>query len=337
MESKKDLQARWLKKIGNHCALYSPCFAAINRSHNTKIHLLIDKEHPDQKEINNFYLCPLCLNNYVFIENDLIYGSEEFDMDHYPPRSVGGKKAILVCKKCNGSYGAKFDHSIKNYLNFQAFLKKKKMSLKSYVSINNVKGNYSSSLGWDGDKLINVVNFKKYPLLAEGLRKASYTNEELKLSFKFFIPDESVIHKSLLKAAYLSCFELFGYEFAFSFIGRNIIDVLNDKLVHPLTNLGVFKDESINGPSDGLYIIEDPKEFQCFMFICKSSLNVIGENSTTFVLIPKFGPDAWEQFKSFQILIPKGEHTFSLTKVEKFTVKTGEHLGYSKTSSLFNK
>lgn len=334
---KVDLQDRWLKKIGNHSALYFPCFAAINRAHKTRIQLIIDKGGPDKKEIDNFYLCPLCLDNYVFIENGLIYGSEEFDMDHYPPQSVGGKKAILVCKKCNGSYGAKFDHSIKNYLNFQAFLKRKKMSLKSYVSINNVKGNYSSSLGWDGDRLVNIVDFKKYPLLADGLKNASNNKEELKLTFKFFIPDETVIHKSLLKAAYLSCFELFGYEFAYSFIGRNIIDVLNDKLVHPLSNLGVFKDESINGPSEGLYIIEAPKEFQCFMFICKTSLNAIGEDSNTFVLIPKFGQDAWEQFKIFQILIPSGEHTFSLTKVEKFTVKRGEYLGYSRTSSLVSK
>jgi HNH endonuclease len=334
MNSSSIIQQRWINIIQNHCKIYYPSFQVIRENYNINIEVIKDKNLTTEKRIENFYLCPLCLVNFVFIEEGLIYGNEEFDKDHFPPKSAGGSKTILVCKKCNSNYGKEFDYSIREYLNFLAFLKKKNTNIKSKISLQNVAGKYSTSWSWEDDKLVNTFDFKKYPLLMEGFLKSVGKTEEFKLNFNFSIPEELIIHKAFLKAAYLKCFAQWGYEFAYSYIGKNIISVLNDSKIHPLTNLGVFKEESEKPLQAGLYLVESPKEFQCFMYTSVGLLKGVDEFSNTFVLIPKFGQNAWEEFKIFQKLIPNGELTFGIKKIDGYSVHQQEYLGYSRCSQL---
>lgn len=46
------------------------------------------------------YLCPICLREFT---RDL---ASRLDWDHYPPVSIGGTRAVLVCKICNHTAGA---------------------------------------------------------------------------------------------------------------------------------------------------------------------------------------------------------------------------------------
>lgn len=211
-------------------------------------------------------------------------------------------------------------------------MNKTKAPLQSILAINNITGNYACRLHWEEGKLVNTVNLEKYPLLKKGLFDSADRDHHMQLHMKLSIPHRDNLEKALLKSAYLYCFSQWGYEFSFSYIGRNIIKVLNDELVHPLTNLGVFKDESNSYLPEGLYIIERPVEFQCFMYICNGKLREIDETLNSFVLIPKFTSSSWDEFKNFEKLIPKRELEFNIRRVNELNIPAGEYLGYSKYS-----
>ena len=49
----------------------------------------------------NIYMCPLCLNKFLFSEVD------NLTIEHIVPDNLGGKYKILTCKKCNNEFGSK--------------------------------------------------------------------------------------------------------------------------------------------------------------------------------------------------------------------------------------
>jgi hypothetical protein len=44
----------------------------------------------DGKPVKGIYLCPLCLKNKIGMVGEHLHFDEEFTLDHYPPKSVGG-------------------------------------------------------------------------------------------------------------------------------------------------------------------------------------------------------------------------------------------------------
>lgn len=333
------VQEKWIRIISSHCNLYYPSIRAINDLYKINIELIIDKGLSSEEKVSSFYLCPLCLKNFIYIKEGSIFENEDFDLDHFPPKSIGGKSTILVCKKCNSTYGEEFDYSIKDYLQFISFMKKNiNANYTAKLSVENVEGNYKSNVFWNNDVLVHELDsFNKYPLLLSGFGKNALSGKEFSIKMRITYPHESLIHKAFLKAAYLSFFSYWGYEFAYSHAGRNIIKALNNEIEYPLSNFGVFQDESINSLNEGLYFIESPENYQSFMYRCKSRIKDTGENSATFVLIPKFGRTNWEQFKNLQSLVPNGEAEFVIYKLLGNGLVNNKHLGYSQTSKLFSK
>src|SRR5215213_4796943 len=95
---------KWIKIVKNHCELFFPSIRGVCEKYGKKVQLIADKSLPTEKEINVFYLCPVCLQNFAWIENEQIFWNNDFDLDHFPPESVGGKNEILECKSCNSKY-----------------------------------------------------------------------------------------------------------------------------------------------------------------------------------------------------------------------------------------
>ena len=81
------------------------------------------------------YLCPLCISNVFMITSTGQKTTTEFDEDHYPPKSVGGKKTMVACKICNGGAGYKYDFTLKEHLMLLSFGKKIPNSIISSESI----------------------------------------------------------------------------------------------------------------------------------------------------------------------------------------------------------
>jgi hypothetical protein len=330
---------KWINIVRNHCELYFPGIRALGERRGKKVQVIIDKGLPTEKEVNVFYLCPICLDNFVWIENDQIFWYSEFDLDHFPPESVGGKNEILECKSCNSKYGHQFDYSIKDYLEFMSFIGRKNHApVRGKMSLDDVQGRYNVAFQWNDNSLLyNLDNFKKYPRLIEGLQKKITQGEPFDINMRISFPAETLVHKAFLKAAYLYCFSKWGYEFSFSKVGRNIISVLDDKLTHPLPNLGVFKQESNVIMKEGLFYVQQPSYFKGFIFICNAMLRNSTEFINTFVIIPPNTPNAWEEMVKCIEFIPKGSDEFVLFNIDPFTLSKNNPLGYSTATNFFIK
>ena len=94
------------------------------------------------------YLCPMCLKNVIFLDSaGNLRMSGEFNKDHYPAKSAGGKKIILLCKKCNSEAGYKYDFALKQHLEILSFSRKVHNSvLKATTSVKGLKGYFNSTL-----------------------------------------------------------------------------------------------------------------------------------------------------------------------------------------------
>ena len=183
------------------------------------------------------YLCPLCLSNFLVALEDKIIASSDFDLDHYPQKSIGGNTKILVCKKCNNEAGHNYEFDLKKHLHLSSFTQKglsHKVDVKS--SIPNV-GIFNSQIGKNkNDKWEITLKPKEninIPLLDEWI---AYSKAHTGWEFQVMVskPNESHINKAILKSAYLYCFSHWGYEFAFSKTGDLFRMVLSDKENYPM-------------------------------------------------------------------------------------------------------
>lgn len=77
--------------INKNIELFGPSFQAVRKTYNWNISASIPSDIP-------VYLCPICLNQVIYIKDNVLHLTEEFTGDHYPPESVGGRKKALVCK-----------------------------------------------------------------------------------------------------------------------------------------------------------------------------------------------------------------------------------------------
>ena len=90
------------------------------------------------------YLCPLCTKNLYVTSQLGDFASSSFNMDHYPPKSVGGKNAVITCEPCNNSAGRNFEPELQRFLAQQ-----------SYKS-GNPKSNFTAKLDYNAEKKAKI-------------------------------------------------------------------------------------------------------------------------------------------------------------------------------------
>ena len=217
------------------------------------------------------YLCPICLSNYFLVTNGKIFYSSEFSLDHYPPENVGGKYTSVVCKKCNNSAGTEYEPEIEAYIKREVYNKRLPNTyIKSripYPSPRNPNKIFSQPIAWGfnekGEWSIEFTN--RSGKIISDVRP--WHNDIVSKEFKIEIkdPDSKKTTKGLLKAAYLYCFETWGYEFAFSNAGELIRAVLKDEAEYPVAipNLWFDNKTSLNSGVNipkGMAFIQTPKD-----------------------------------------------------------------------------
>jgi hypothetical protein len=278
----------------------------------------------------DIYLCPLCLKHFFYLKNNEFYANAEFTSDHFPPKSVGGKQTILVCVRCNSSYGIDLDYSLKEYLSFKRFISRKdKSPYPMKVSYNGVPGKYNQNLYWENGSLIKEIDFKKYPLIKEWL--FDLKNVSQGFSFKITAPSEKVIQKALLRSAYLLCFANWGYDFAYSPTGKHIRNVLENRESHPLSNYGVFGDYDFAKSPHGFYFNDTIIEQQAFFVFFTVKLDNPEYEEKILVVIPGPDTDSWNQLFNFKSWIQKKQANFELIELFSDSVKQKNYFGYSST------
>jgi hypothetical protein len=279
---------------------------------------------------DNVYLCPLCMRNFLYIRHDEFYQNEDFSLDHFPPESVGGNQKALVCIPCNSNYGRTIDYALKEYLQFETFFRKQEAaSYPMKVSYDGIPGEYKINSIWEKGNLLQSVNFKKYPLISKWLLKPQ--QPEWKFKLRFLGPSPDLLHKALLKTAYLTCFNRLGYEFAMSKTGYNIRKCLEGKMQHPLSNFGVFGDLHATD-FNGLYLITGPAEYKSFAVFFDIKIKKPAFSQKVFVLIPCSDAGSWERLNNFKPWIEKKEADMTLLELNSLYINNSNYFAYSQLS-----
>ncbi len=238
------------------------------------------------------YLCPLCTKNWVFVTKVSVICSAEFNEDHFPPRNSGGTKTIIACKPCNSSAGYKYDFALEKYIDVLSY--NKRIPNSTMVMKHKFDGLSKFMKGKiiiDKDGQLNMHlksndTDKIRPL--DNWFESNKSSEEWKFEIEPNNPDLKKVHQALLHAAYLYCFESFGYEFIFSKAGELFRKVFNDEAVYPvvLTNVTLDTEEILNSLPIGLCYIKNPKSLQSFVVNLELLNKKTGYKTIQSILIP---------------------------------------------------
>lgn len=293
------------------------------------------------------YVCPLCLKNGIIVERSIGVGMhDEFSLDHYPPESVGGFQTMLICKKCNNEAGNLYEFSLKEKIHNMAFNNKvPKASLISNSKISDVIGNYPNRLtiNTKGEIEISLKPFKKIhaPYL-DNFLEYSKTNSDYKIDLTIKIPDEVKVFKALLKTAYLACFELWGYDFIFSYTGKTIKNYLNDEMEYPAKSIffwvgDTIRENKIEHFPLGVCYLKYPAEFKAFTVNVRVIDTETGYGNIAVILIP--GPDKnhWENLNLIESTIENNPITnVSVAHVTENILNNNIIDGFQKSWELLN-
>jgi hypothetical protein len=292
------------------------------------------------------YICPLCLMNGIIVEHSIGLGMHaDFSLDHYPPESVGGFQKILICKKCNNDAGTLYDFSLKEKIQQLAFNNKTPDSaLKSKFIATNLIGNYPSKLTIDKDGKIEI-SLKPNPDLhapfLDEFIEYSKDNLDYKIELTQKTPDEKKVSKALVKTAYLTCFDMWGYEFVFSNTGEMIRMFLNDECEYPVLNpsfwLGNIAKAEVERLPLGLCYLKEPIEWRSFIInICLQDKET-GFSEVASVLIPGPLKEDWKNLTKIQnMLNEKPVVNISIAHVTENLINDNIFDGYTKDWRLLN-
>lgn len=314
--------------IHKNIELLGLSFQAVRNAYRWNISASIPSDIP-------VYLCPICLNQVIYIKDNVLHLTEEFTGDHYPPASIGGKRKALVCKPCNNNFGTDLDFApaksleVINLLNGTAEGKMK-------MRINGSKGAYNLQALWtplsinlrDNQKHSNIINeFKK------AFDQWDETGAPVSFSLRISYPQPSIVYKSLLKAAYLSFFSWVGYEFTISPVARNIRAVLKGQISHPLSNQGVLYDVQPNQFVEGIYAITAPKTCANFFVSLHMEDPATKRKIQNVVIIPSFLPGSWEKQITFAAFENQKELDVEFVRFSNDLLEQRKYFQYSNISN----
>lgn len=281
------------------------------------------------------YVCPSCLENRLVVHQNTLRWIGQFTKDHYPPQSVGGKKTILVCDKCNNTAGRDYDHILEKWLHWQAFsarVPNATLPLKR-TTITNVTGYYGGNvtIGADGLVCIDVKGHKKPVAPLDKWMEHSKTNLNYSITTTFFESQPALIARALLKSAYLYAFKSFGYQFALSQHGQKLRGVIGGAGLYPIPS-GYLVNEGGNMPiPEGLIYIQAPKEWQSLAVAIPLFVESIPYKRIVVVPIPAPTGTGWEDLVALTQWAGPGSAALTMTVLPlPVYLEGGELYGYTK-------
>lgn len=291
---------------------------------------------PDSSVPNHVaYLCPVCQEQgMMFVDNPVSKYTAEFTEDHYPPTSVGGKSTILVCKLCNSKAGHDFDFTLQEHLRHLSFQKRLPNSAISSQSLIDGVGKFKGKMIIDekGEVHVNLKNRETdsiQPL--DQWIDFSKTNFDWKIQLKFHTPHDEKVERALLHAAYLTCFEHFGYEFIFSEGGLHMRNVFAgvDRYAANTTDLNLDQDIMLEQIPLGLVFISHPRNLQSLAVTMKLVLKDTGYSTIKVVLIPAPVKEGMDDMRAISDALTRHTGDISFTKLNNF-LQMGELPPYRK-------
>lgn len=250
------------------------------------------------------YLCPICLKNFIFFSPPKIRFTASFSLDHFPPENVGGSLTVLVCKSCNNKAGHDYEAKFKETIERECFHKKiEKAKIPTITTISNIRGWHRSHLDIDADGNYRFglsSNDRKNPPELNEWKKKSKNDWEMKVTIRH--PDEKKFVKTLLKTAYLYCFNHWRYDFVFSKVGTLFRKVLTDESEYPVKVPLLWLDNKSNTYEfdkihQGVIFISAPKGMQSIFVNIPCELKHLGYKCILPIPIPNPTEKGIEEMK----------------------------------------
>jgi hypothetical protein len=172
------------------------------------------------------------------------------------------------------------------------------------AKISTIPGNYNSQINiGKGGRF--EVSFKpnangKIPPLDAWLQK-SETDNNWSAEITVKDPDEQKVSRALLKAAYLFCFDVWGYHFVYSESAELMRDVIHHNNLYPIRNPTFWLTNTVSSdlPS-GVYKISEPKKWKSFIVIMKLINLETNHSDIIGVLIPGPFKTDWQRLTEIQ-------------------------------------
>ena len=225
-----------------------------------------------------FYVCPLCLHAFG---RDAIQ-HRVLTFDHVPPRSVGGKRLVLTCKKCNSTAGHAVDAHVGRESDFVEFMSRGTVTNRRATlttPVGTIPVRLSTAAGGITVAGVPTANpqahrtfFTDFERIAGGGNWGDFT---FQVGFEPFSEPRAAL--SWLRSAYLMFFAVFGYRFIF----RPEIEAIRLKILRADIDAEPTRFRMVQpAPSPPtLARIEEPVEARCYAMLYRHNV----------VFLPKHG------------------------------------------------
>lgn len=211
------------------------------------------------------YPCPLCTTRKLFSKTDLDNGI--LTAEDVPPESVGGRKILLTCHSCNTSQGGRIDTHNKPREQFVDSLTGTRIwPVRGETTVGGLtaRGDIYTGPGQVGFAYVkNRNNPAEREMFEHALRYPANIRRQFRLTPKFVWGQAEL---SVVRAAYLASFALFGWAHIF----RDVYTPLRERLASatapdlpPL--VGIHRDGT---PSDNkLFLVTGPPPFEGLLLV----------------------------------------------------------------------
>jgi len=287
------------------------------------------------------YLCPLCLKSVLLIANGNLYATGQFSEDHYPPESVGGCQTVLVCKACNDKAGHEYEYILKEELNSRSYNKgisNAKLKVRAQI-----KGVQTAPLKMKFFKeeenviLFDFGNNVKNPKIARWLESIENNGESFEVTVTVSGNNQDLIARSLLKAAYLYCFGLWGYEFCFSENGDKIRQVLAGSLKYPFSNGCLYwEEENLERLPHGVCYISSPADYRGYVVNVPMLLEETGYKCIVGIPIPNPAGSGWSDLEALAQRVLHSDQEITINPIPHYNIRE-LITGYSSIWALIEK
>lgn len=245
-------------------------------------------------------ICPLCLHGYT-IEALNQSNSNPLTIEHVPPKSVGGKPLMLLCKECNNSKGSEMDYEIQSMLEHEPFLKMQpNTSIPGKINLFDTSKLPLKLILNEDKNIIFQIDTKGIFYVENRIVEQFSQSGPNSAKFEIKLPNKKLYGIALLRSGYLLAFNYFGYDFLF---GDNI-SIIRKQIQNP--NEMILPHSSLNtndSPlqfAEGLHIVTSPSEFRSYVVIFKTkTCNTVKYNT---VFLPGPGASGWEKYQNLKSL-----------------------------------
>jgi len=216
---------------------------------------------------------------------------------------------MLVCENCNNLAGTQFEPDLIKLLNLLSYHKKiansslEARAVLRYKEGKELPGNYRIKLqiGEDANSILDFgPKLDKYRHAISWLEHIQNNWSDWEITLSGSLPSEKKVCRTMAKAAFLYCFALWGYEFAFSPGANNMRKVIKGELEYPFKlGYAYLLDNREDNIPTGVCFIESPKEARSLVVHVPMVLTDTGYKCIAGFPVPNPTESGWEDLYKY--------------------------------------